>query len=272
MRALWSARVSTSPNVSMTMRSTSREQVSSRHAWRTSEAAAGVWPCAISARASANLPLAVSGLLPEEIRDHRGAALLVPQRAFGAAADHGGVRPARIVGAEGREAVEARVVLLAAHDAPFDQLAGERIADGFFQRGGVGGLAAADEVERLLDQRDVGGRRRGWSRRRRTAPPARCGAGGGQGRRGTACRGSAAGSARSWPTGRAGRIGRPARAGLVAFAGPPVLSVERRRRRMSGAAVGLAPLGFAAADFYLKAGLAASFVRGRLANSAGAAR
>ena len=61
MRALWSARVSVSPNVSITMRSTSREQVSSRQAARASCAAPASSPCAFSARASANLPFAVIG-------------------------------------------------------------------------------------------------------------------------------------------------------------------------------------------------------------------
>ena len=50
-----------SPKVSITARSTADEQVSSRQAWRTSCAAAGVSPWASSARASANLPFAVIG-------------------------------------------------------------------------------------------------------------------------------------------------------------------------------------------------------------------
>ncbi len=97
----------------------------------------------------------------EERQDSRGTAALVPQRALGAPPHHGGVRPARILRAERGEAVEARVVLVAAQDGPLDQLAGERIADRLLDGGGFAGLAAPGEIDRLLRQRDVGGGRRG---------------------------------------------------------------------------------------------------------------
>ena len=48
-------------------------------------------------------------------------------------------------------------LLVAAQDRPFDQLLRERIADRLLHRVRLGDLAAADEIDRLLDQRDVRG-------------------------------------------------------------------------------------------------------------------
>src|SRR6185369_2729840 len=96
MRALWSARVSTSPNVSITAFSTDAEQVSSRHAERTSCAAVAVSPCAARAR-EREFALCRDRLGADEEGTYRiGAAPFVPERALGALADHGRVWPARV--------------------------------------------------------------------------------------------------------------------------------------------------------------------------------
>ena len=82
MRALSSARVSSSPNRSSACASSSCENESSRQASRTSACAPARSPSGSSARASAKRPLALSGLRCRRNRRARSrAGALLPQRA-----------------------------------------------------------------------------------------------------------------------------------------------------------------------------------------------
>ena len=97
----------------------------------------------------------------EERAHRRRIALLVPQRVLGALAHHADARPARIGGNEAGEAVEVRLVIVAAQNGPLDQLARQRVFERPLDRDGLAGFLLAHEVERALDQREVGGRGRG---------------------------------------------------------------------------------------------------------------
>ena len=95
-----------------------------------------------------------------EVCAHRcDIALLVPQRAFGAAPHHADAGPARVRRDEGGEPLKIRLVIVAAQDDPLDQLAGERILDGLLHGDRLAGLLLAHQFERALYESDVGGRR-----------------------------------------------------------------------------------------------------------------
>ena len=136
MRALWSARVSMSPKrvhhgaldgaPSRCPRARPGARAARRRRCR---------PAASSARASANLPFAVIGF--DEAKKARTcrrtrlsshSALSARRRSIVAFGQLG------LSATEGGEAVEARVVLVAAQDRPFDELARERIGDRLLDR------------------------------------------------------------------------------------------------------------------------------------------
>ena len=130
MRALWSALVIRSPKSPAPRLRDRRRKLSLRQASRTSACAPARSPWASSARASANVPLAVERLLlAEKARTVAGSTALRPQHRFGAAAQHADRGPARVGGDEGDVAGKLDAVVVAAQDRPFDQLAGHRIAD-----------------------------------------------------------------------------------------------------------------------------------------------
>src|SRR5262249_19580411 len=79
-------------------------------------------------------------------------------------AERGETRPARIGGNEGEVAAGLGTVALVAQDDPLNELAGDGVGNLGFDPGGIAGAAAAQGVDRLLDQRDV--RVRGFHRRR----------------------------------------------------------------------------------------------------------
>ena len=83
MRALWSARVSRSPSVSITMRSTCGEQASSRQAWRASCAAPALVAFGEQRAGERETALGGDRLGGAEERPHgREIAPLVPQARF----------------------------------------------------------------------------------------------------------------------------------------------------------------------------------------------
>ncbi len=118
------------------------------------------------------LALGGDGPVLAEMRPHgRGIEAVLPERRLGAAPQEADARPARIFGDEGDIAGEVDLVVVAAQDRPFDQLACDRIADRALQLACPRRLAFARLRDRLLDGGDIGrgGRRRGGDAR--AAPP-----------------------------------------------------------------------------------------------------
>jgi hypothetical protein len=86
--------------------------------------------------------------------------LVVPQRSFGASLQHADAGPGRVVVDEGRIALERGGAVGAAQIDPLHQLERGRIGDRLFQLVGVADLALAEQFERFLGGRDIGGRSR----------------------------------------------------------------------------------------------------------------
>ncbi len=96
-------------------------------------------------------------VLAEERAHERRIAPVRPQRRLGAATQHADRRPGRVLVDEGHVAAEIDAVgVVAAQDRPFDQLAGDRIADGLRQVGGLCRLAPARGGDRLIEGGDIG--------------------------------------------------------------------------------------------------------------------
>ena len=92
----------------------------------------------------------------EEAQRLRRLDVLDPKHRLGAAAEHREARPARIGGDEGEVALAVDAVVVAAQDEPFDELARRRVRDGGRDAGRLAGAAAAQGVDRALDQRHIG--------------------------------------------------------------------------------------------------------------------
>src|SRR5262249_62158409 len=96
------------------------------------------------------------GLRLGEKRAHGcGVAVLMPQRALGAPSEQRNARPTGVAANECRIAGEIDAVALIAQDHPFDELAGDRIAQRRLQSARFGTPSSANETERLADCRDL---------------------------------------------------------------------------------------------------------------------
>ena len=73
----------------------------------------------------------------------------------------------RVIGNEGREAIEIRFAVGVAQDEPFDESLGRRIANGFSNGRRFAGFALAHQIDRLPDRSEVAGQRSGRCRRSR---------------------------------------------------------------------------------------------------------
>ena len=97
-------------------------------------------------------------LFGEEGPYRRGVHVLDPQHRLGAPAQRADRRPARIGNDEGGVAGKIGVVVVAAQDCPFHELARRWIADRVLLISRLGGLALAGQPDRGLDARDIGRR------------------------------------------------------------------------------------------------------------------
>ena len=126
-----------------------------------------------------------------------GIGLLLPHHGFGLAAQQTDARPARVGADEGGIAGIVGGIVIAAQEHPFDQLAGEGIADVLLQIVDLAGLAVARERNGIFDTGQVRGRDRQARGRRQGCP---CGPraprGGRAHGRGARCGGAAAGGRR----------------------------------------------------------------------------
>ena len=160
MRALWSARREQVPeDIEGGIFEIAREVVVAPGRLHQACAPARS-PCRSSARASAKRPLVVVGTLLGEIAAHEGRIAAVrPQRRLGSAAQHYHRGPAGIFHEEGHVTAEIdAVVLVAAQDRPFDQLAGNRVGDRLSQVGSLRGLPLrAAETASLRAASSAGG-------------------------------------------------------------------------------------------------------------------
>ena len=98
-------------------------------------------------------------LLGKERADGRGVHLLLPQPRLGTTAQQRVARPVRIAIDEGRKAGEARVGFGMAQQEPFDELLPGGIGNRLCSFGGVGRLALAREIDRVLHQGQIAGQR-----------------------------------------------------------------------------------------------------------------
>jgi hypothetical protein len=97
--------------------------------------------------------------LAEECPHEGRVGTIRPQRALGAAAQHSDRRPGGVRGDESGIAAQADAfVLVAAQDRPFDQLAGDRIADRLLQVAGLRRLAPPGGGDAVFESGEVRGR------------------------------------------------------------------------------------------------------------------
>ena len=173
MRALWSARVSRSPSVpSPCARPAASRCPRARPGARAARRRRGRL-AASSARASANLPLAVMRLGGAEEGAHgRGDRAARPTARFrraGAASWRSASSGCRRLKAARRSKPASFSSLRRIVHSISLRASGSPIV--FWTARGLAGLAAADEIDRLLHQRDVGGGALRRFRRRRAARP-----------------------------------------------------------------------------------------------------
>ena len=130
MRALWSALVSSGPNISSTCDSRRDEKSSSRQLERTYFWAAARSPRASCARAIASLPSAPNGSLSaKKARTAAGSRRSDHNLASARRRKSIMARPWRVGAHEGGVACKIRFVVIGAEDHPFHQLAARAVVD-----------------------------------------------------------------------------------------------------------------------------------------------